>query len=381
MNWNNFRTSKIGNISKIGVANIGGSVISAGLWFILAGLLQSEKYGELSYLIAIGGIVTTFCLVGGPQTILVYSAKKIQIQGTIYAISFLSSIFSAVILYVFLQNLEIGIFVIGSVIYNLTISELLGRRTYGEYSKIFLIQKILQFVLGIGLFFVLDKSGVILGIALSFLVMSKFFYSTIKNEKISFSLLKEKISFLFNIYIRDIGRAFNGNIDKILIGPLFGFSLLGNYHLGLQVLSLLTIIPGVLSNFIIPEEASGASINKIKKYTILLSVILGVLGFFIAPEVIPYFFPDYQDSISLIPILSLTVIPTTISSMLISTYLSKENSKPIVIGYAISIAVLVSGIIFLGSNIGVPGLAIAYLLSQTSYAIFLLCIKFLKKSE
>jgi O-antigen/teichoic acid export membrane protein len=381
MNWNNFRTSKIGNISKIGVANIGGSVISAGLWFVLAGFLQSEKYGELSYLIAIGGIVTTFCLIGGPQTILVYSAKKIQIQGTIYLISFISSIFSAVILYVFLQNLEIGIYVIGSVIYNLTISELLGRRTYGEYSKVFLTQKILQFVLAISLFFVFGEAGIILGIGLSFLVMTKFFYTTIRNEKINFELFKEKISFLVNIYIRDIGRAFNGNIDKILIAPLFGFALLGNYHLGLQVLSLLMILPGILANFIIPEEASGASTTKIKKYTILLSVFLAVIGFFIAPIIIPYFFPSYEDSVRLIPILSLAVIPSTISSMLISTYLSKENTKPIVIGYAVSIVVLTSGIVFLGSNLGVPGLAMAYVLSQTSYAIFLLSVKFLKKSE
>lgn len=381
MNWDNFRTSKIGNISKIGVANIGGSVISAGLWFVLAGFLQSEKYGELSYLIAIGGIVTTFCLIGGPQTILVYSAKKIQIQGTIYLISFISSIFSAVILYVFLQNLEIGIYVIGSVIYNLTIAELLGRRTYGEYSKIFLIQKILQFILAIGFFFVFDEAGIILGIGLSFLVMTKFFYTTIRNEKIDFKLFKEKISFLSNIYIKDIGRAFNGNIDKILIGPFFGFALLGNYHLGLQVLSLLTILPGILANFIIPEEASGTSTTKIKKYTILLSVFLAVLGFFIAPIIIPYFFPSYEDSVRLIPILSLAVIPSTISSMLISTYLSKENSKPIVIGYAISIAVLTSGIVFLGSNLGVPGLAMAYLFSQISYTVFLLSVKFFKKSE
>jgi len=379
MNWDSFRTSKIGNISKIGVANIGGSVSSAGLWFILAGFLQSEKYGELSYLIAIAGIVTTVCLIGGPQAILVYSAKKIPVQGTIFLISFISSIFSAVILYVFLQNLEIGIYVIGYVIYNLTISELLGRRTYGEYSKVFLAQKILQFVLAISLYFVFGEAGIILGIGLSFLVMIKFFYETIKSNKINFKLFKEKASFLINIYIRDLGKALNGNIDKILIAPLFGFALLGNYYLGLQVLSLISILPGIMSNFIIPEEASGTSINKIKKYTILLSVLVAILGFFIASPIIAYIFPEYEDSLSLIPILSLAIIPSTISTMLISTFLSKENSRPIAIGYAISIVVLISGIIILGSNIGVSGLAIAYLLSQTSNAIFLLCVKFYKK--
>jgi len=379
MSWDSFRTSKIGNISKIGVANIGGGVISAGLWLILAGFLQSEKYGELSYLIAIAGIISTVCLIGGPQAILVYSAKKIPVQGTIFLISFISSIFSAVILYVFLQNLEIGIYVIGYVIYNLTISELLGRRTYGEYSKVFLTQKILQFVLAISLYFVFGEAGIILGIGLSFFVMIKFFYKTIKSNKINFKLFKEKASFIANIYIRDLGKALNGNIDKILIAPLFGFALLGNYFLGLQVLSLLSIMPGIMANFIIPEESSGASINKIKKYTILLSVLMAILGFFIAPIMIAYFFPEYEDSLSLIPILSLAIIPSTISSMLISTFLSKENSRPIVIGYAISIVVLISGIIILGSNIGVSGLAIAYLLSQISYAIFLLSVKFYKK--
>ncbi|MCV0411886.1 hypothetical protein [Nitrosarchaeum sp.] len=371
MKW----SSKLENISKIGIANIAGSVISVGLWFIIAGMLQTEKYGELSYLLSIGGIVATVCLIGGPQAIVIFSAKKIQIQGTIYVTSFITSIISAVILYVFLQNLEIGIFVIGSVIYNLTIAELLGRRTYSEYSKLFLIQKILQFVLAIGLFFILNQTGVILGVALSFLVMLKYFFKTIKENGINFTLLKEKIVFVMNIYLRDLGRALNGNIDKILIGPMFGFSLLGNYYLGLQVLSLLSIVPGIVSNFVIPEEAAGNSTKRIKLYTILLSFILAILGFFVAPLVIPHVFPQYQESVTLIPILSLAVIPSTISSMLISSFLSQENSKPIIIGYAISILVLVLSIMILGTKFDVLGIAIAYVLGQTSYAVFLICIK------
>lgn len=375
MNWKNFTESKLGNLSKIGIANIGGSIVSAGLWFILAGMLQSEKYGEISYLISIGGIVSTICLIGGPQAIVVYSAKKIQIQGSIYITSFFASIFSAIILYFFLQNIEIGVFVIGSVIYNLTISEILGRRTYGEYSKIFLIQKILQFGLAIGLFFVLNQMGIILGIALSFLVMIKYFINTIKENGINFSLLKEKMFFIINIYMRDLGRALNGNIDKILIGPMFGFSLLGNYYLGLQVLSLLSIIPGIISNFIIPEESIGNSTKKIKTYAIILSFILAILGFFIAPQIIPYFFPQYQESITLIPVLSLAVIPSTISSMMISSFLSQERSKAIIIGYAVSVLVLITSIMILGTKFDILGIAVAYVLGQTSYALFLIGIK------
>ncbi|WP_428326205.1 lipopolysaccharide biosynthesis protein [Nitrosopumilus sp.] len=374
MNWG-FKSSKIQNLSKIGVANIGGYVVSAGLWFILAGFLQSEKYGELSYLIAIAGIVTSVCLIGGPQSIIVFSAKKIQLQGTIFIISFFSSIFSAVILYIFLQNLEIGIFVIGSVIYNLTISELLGRKSYGTYSKVFLLQKVLQFILAIGFYFIMGEAGILLGIGLSFFVMIKVFYENIKNNKLDFKLLKEKMTFIINIYIRDLTKAFKGNIAHIMIAPLFGFSLLGNYHLGLQVFGILAIIPGIITNFVISEEASGESMKKIKKYTISLSVVFAGLGFFVAPEVLPYFFPKYENVVDLIPILSLAVIPATISNMFISTFLSKENSKPIVIGYAISIVVLIIGIFILGSTIGALGLAVSFLLSQISYTIFLASIK------
>lgn len=378
MKWYNFKSSKFINISKLGIANVAGSIISAGLWFLIAGMIQAEQYGEISYLLAIGGIIVTICLIGGPQTIMVYSAKKIKLEGTVYFISLISSLISGVILYIFLQNLEIGIFVIGSVIYNLIISELLGKREYNKYSTIFLIQKILQFALAISFYFVFGKMGIILGIAISLLVTIKYFYETLKENKIDFLLLKSKAGFLTNIYIRDLGRAFNGNIDKIIIGPLLGFALLGNYYLGLQVLSVLSIIPGIITNFIIPEEASGNSTKKIKIITIIGSFFLALLGIFVAPVVLPLYFPEYSHSIELVPVLSLAVIPSTVSSMIMSTFLSDEKSRPILIGYAISTMVLIIGIVILSKDLGALGVAISYVAGQTSNTVFLLIVRFSK---
>jgi len=116
------------DISTIGVASIAGSGISAIFWIYLAALMGAENYGELGFYISIASVATSISFIGGPAAITVLVAKKIKIESTIYFLSITASIISGIVLYIAFTNIGLSIYVLGAVIYNLSVSELLGRK-------------------------------------------------------------------------------------------------------------------------------------------------------------------------------------------------------------------------------------------------------------
>ena len=137
------------NLGMLTVSSILGSGISSAFWIFLAGIMGAENYGELSYYITIGGIITSLVFVGGPNGLTVLVAKKIKVESTIITLSLSASLISAIILYLSFLNIGLSVYVIGSVIYNLSVSELLGRKYYKNYSILFLVQKILSVILSL----------------------------------------------------------------------------------------------------------------------------------------------------------------------------------------------------------------------------------------
>jgi len=359
----------IRNIGWIGISNIIGSGIAALFWLYLARLMGAENYGELSYYISIAGIVASLSVIGGPMAITVLVAKKIKIESTIYLFSISGSIISAIILYFAFTNIGLSIFVIGAVIYNLSVSELLGRKYYKKYSIYFILQKSLFVIFAIILYYIIGPEGVLIGIGLSFFPFAIQIYRSFKNTPINFQLLKTKWKFMTNNFLIDLSQVFVGQIDKMLIGPLFGFAILGNYYLAIQVLNVLAIIPEIIKKYTLPEDSSGVNTTKIKLLTVGFSVILALIGIFVVPDIVLIVFPEYSTSLELIPIISISIIPATIYTLYVSQFLAKEKSNYIVIVNIISIIVLIIGIFVLGNLFGNVGLAYSLLISTTVRAV------------
>ncbi len=380
MDWDYLRNSQgIKNIASLATSTIVGNAISAIFWLYIAGLIGQEEYGELGYLIAVAGITSNIALIGGVWVMAVYTAKGKEVQPVLYLISLISSGISALILYVIFQNIGLSAYVIGFVIFNLILAEIQGRQLYKSYAKFFVLQKLFFVLISLSLFQFIGADGILLGYGLSFLPFFKRMYDSLKIKKYDFKFLKEKSGFIASNYSLDLTGSIKGEIDKLMIAPLFGFALLGNYYLGLQVVSVLGIIPGVIFTYILPQDAKGNSTGKLRIITILGSVLLAFLGIFLAPILIPIVFPQYEESLSLIPILSISLIPSTIASMYTSKFLGKEKSSYILIGFVISAISLVLGILILGEIFQVVGLAIAYVLSISVQAVFLLVINYIKK--
>ena len=362
------------DISTIGAASIAGSGISAIFWIYLAVLMGAENYGELAFYISIASVATSISFIGGPAAITVLVAKKIKIESTIYFLSITASIISGIVLYIAFTNIGLSIYVLGAVIYNLSVSELLGRKRYREYSIYFTLQKILFVILALVLYYVIGPEGVLIGIGLSFMPFLIQIYSGFKNYNISFQLLKTKWKFVTNNFFIDLSVVLNNQVDRLIIGPMFGFVILGNYYLAIQVLMVLTLIPEIVRKYTIPEDSSGVNTTKIKIITVGFSFVLALIGILVVPQVLPIFFPEYNESVELIPLISLTIIPATISGLYNSKFLAHEKSNYVVIINIVSTIVLISGVFILGQFLGVIGLAYSFLLSNIVKAVFYFCL-------
>ena len=372
MIWDRLKKSPgFKNISILGSSTIVGNAISSIFWIYLAGLLGAEKYGELGYLISIAGIVSTVCLVGGTWSMTVYTAKGMKIQPPLYIISLISSCISLVIILVIFDNISIGIFVIGFVIFQLFLAELLGFKLFKRYGKFYILQKITFVCLALSFNHIIGFEGIIIAYGASYLIFSFPVFKMLTTVKPDFGIFKTKFGFLTNNYLYDLSSVANGQIDKLIIAPMFGFILLGNYYLGLQIIGFLGILPGIVFNYILPQDATGHSTTQVKKITLLFSVGFTLIGIFLIPPLMPIVFPEFTEAVTLLPILSLSVIPIAIQSIFTSKLLGQEKTKYILMGYLISMSILFPGIIILGNEFGAEGIAISFVLSQTASAIFL----------
>lgn len=361
---------RLRDISTIGIADIGGNAIAAVFWFFIASIVGVENYGHISYFIAISGIVSTVSLIGASNMILVHVPKGIKIQRPIFVIATLFGIISSTVLYFVFFKFELSIITVGFVIYNLAVSELLGLKLYKKYLRYVITQKILMAILGISLYYLLGPEGVILGVGLSYLPYTIGIVNAIKKEKIDFSLVRTRTGFLVNSYVLDLSNAFIGSIDKIIVGPLFGFMVLGNFQLGIQFLTVLYIIPNVCYKFLITQESSGNSTKNLTKFVVLTAVILSLLGIFVSPFVLPALFPKFTETTKVLQIVSLAVVPNAVNLIFLSRFLAQEKVRIVLFGSVIFLSVQISGIILLGNYYGINGIASAIVLAEIAQFLY-----------
>jgi len=359
-------------LATLGFGNITSAGISAIFWFYLASLLGAENYGQVSYLIAIASISSTISFLGAGNTIIVYTAKGEKVQSPIFFISIISSAVTLIAVFIIFSQIGVSLYILGYVIFSLSTSELLGKKLYGVYTKYLITQKILMTVFAISLYYFLGVGGVILGIALSFFPYSIRIYKSFKESKIDLRLIKSHFGFMMNSYVLDLSRTLSGSTDKLLISPMFGFAILGHYQLGIQFLSILSIIPSIVYQFILPEDSSGNSNHRLKKYTIIFSTILAFLGITLSPFILPALFPKFTDAIEVVQIVSLSIIPATINLIYISKFLGKGLSRIVLIGSGVFLSIQIASIFVLGQIYGVNGVATALLIATSTEAIFLM---------
>ena len=372
MEWKDIKNIRgLRSVTLIGSSNIIGSAITSVFWISIASLIGADSYGELSYFLAIIGIAAVIAMIGGGYTMQVYTAKKVKIESSLYLIGIITSTVAAITLFLIFENLGVSISVVGIVAFNFILFEALGKKLYKKYFKIFVAQKILFVLLAFTLLFTFGPEGILVGYGISMLLFSQIIYKSLKNNKVNFPIIRKRIKFLSHSYLIDLSGTARNHIDKVIVAPLLGFSVLGNYFLGLQVLDLMLILSGIVFKYTLPADSSGESTGKIKILTIIVSFFIMLLGIFVAPLVIPIVLPEYATTVDLIPILSLVVVPRTIVTMIGSSFLGQEKSKHVVIGNVITFCVLVISILLLVELFGITGVAMAYVIAFSSSAVYI----------
>jgi len=380
--WDKIKSfyNKIQDLSYLGSSNFLGAAILSIFWIFLASLLGPENYGEVSYLIAIANTVSVIAFVGAGQTITVYVAKGIRIENPIYIVSLISSIVTSIVIFLILDKIEVSLYVIGYVIFGLATHELLGLKLFKIYSKVLILQRILTVGLALSFYFLIGLEGIVLGYAIAFLPFTFLLYKGFKESKLDFTILKPKLGFMINNYGKDLARILSRTLDKIIIFSIFGAVILGNYHLGFQVLMLLNIIPAIVFQYSLPREASGQKNSRLFKGTIIISAILSITVILTIPFFSSVFFPKFENAITVIQIMSLSIIPLSISSVLRSKFLGNEKSKFVIIGSSIFVLTQIALIVFLGSMFEITGLAMAMVVASTCESIYLVIMYKLQKT-
>jgi len=163
-----------------------GRVIPAALqaifYLVFAYILEPGSYGQLSYLISIAGVASVISRFGLPYSLTVYSAKKnfLFVNQANIILLIIGSVTAIILLvvdpFVALLSFALTIFVTNQ--YNL-----LGLKKYQKFMTNAIIKSVLLISMTILLYFYLDLSGILLGMAISNLVISYDFIKSI-NKKI-----------------------------------------------------------------------------------------------------------------------------------------------------------------------------------------------------
>ena len=370
---------KIKDVGKISVGDTVGSALGAIFWFYLASQIEPEQYGEIQWIIGIASAISYIALFGSQNTIIVFAAKNLKIQSTLYFISLISSLVlskSVVIFFPSFYQIDVGIILFAYVINTLAIGDLLGRKLYSAYSKYVILQKCLTVILGISFFHVFGYESIIFALGFSYLFYLKRIIKNFQEMKIDFSLLKPRLGFIVNNYFLFLSAGFHGQIDKILVAPILGFVVLGNFSLGMQFIAVMSIFSGMIFKYLLAQDASNVENNRLKFYSVICSVIISLLGIVFLPMIIEVLFPKYIIVINAIQIMSIHIIPYSIAVIFESKLLGALKTKYVLVGRLTGLGVMIIGMITLGSVFDIVGIAISLILSSiTLCIIFMIGIK------
>ena len=367
---NSSKKNILKDLSTIGISDVVAMGMAAVFWFFIAAQIEVEEYGELHFFISIASFAFIVALIGTQNVITVLTAKNVKIESTLFVLSLVFGIIATIVVFILLEKIDVGLLVIAFIINDLAIAYLIGKKRFSDYGKSIILQKILAVGLGLIFYYIFGVDGIIPALVLSYLHFSIFIYRGIKNSKFNFVLIKSNSRFILNNWTLNLLGVSRHHLDKIILVPILGLTVMGNYALALQFWAVLVVFSSIFFKYILTYDSSSVPNKKLKFYAILVSIGLAISGIVIPPVIIPIFFEKYTEAIIAIQIISIGIIPQVIDKIYLSKHLSSEKSRMVLISRAVSAVTLIGGILSLGQVYGVTGIAISFLLSL----IFQMCV-------
>lgn len=343
----------------------GANTILGGLfWFYIASIIEVDSYGLVSYWIASSQIITTIGVFGLGVTLTTYVAKGTkEIIPQVRTATLISSVISGIVTHLLFGNLSLDFVVIGTIFYTVATSEMLGMKRYREFGIVNVSQKILQIGISIMLIPAGSIEGILIGFALSYMITSYRFYPVFKSLSFHFKLLLQRKQFILSSFGQEIIRISSLALDKIFIGAIFGYTVLGMYSLAIQILLVLATVPNIMFAYLLPHDASGNTQKKLKIFGVTVSSFLAIIMALFGPVLLERLFPKFVDTPEIIRIVSFAIIPMTLSSVISSMILGKEKAQLMIISAIVLLGSQFSLLFLLGKMFSFVGIAIALLLA------------------
>jgi O-antigen/teichoic acid export membrane protein len=348
------------------------------LWFILASEMSAYEYGLLNYDMSVTTIFAAVGMLGFETTTTTFLAKGVtRILSESVFLTWIAALFLSIILAILFRSLPIILVYLGTLFFILSLAEVLGRRLYKEYMLIYILQRILSLIFVPVLFVSHGIDGALYGYFVSYLPLCYRFFMSSRRITFSISTLIPIKNFFFHSWAFGISRALVLFSDKLIIGPLFGVALLGYYQLGVQMLSAVSVIPLILSHYLLPQEAASKNENvkKVEKLGLILSILICISLIYLTPTIISNFFPRFEIALHPIQIVLLAGIPLSVVATVNSFLLAREKSLEVLIASAIFLGTEFTLLTILGLWYGLMGLSLSPVLAATAQALFLLIVK------
>lgn len=359
-------------LGYVTVGNLGSGVLGAIFWLTLAKITSEQAhYGEANFFIALAAILSSVSLFGaGLVLITKISQKEQQVINPLKTVILVSAIGASVFSGIIFDNLFLALLIFSDNIFTLSASELLGKHHFKQYAFLLIGEKIVRLGAALILYDIMSVNGVILGNAVALLAFSFVFF-----REFRFDLQLYKLRPLFSFISHNYGYALSSSLiifsDKLVIGPIFGYTVLALYQFAFQFLIFLGLFPASLFQYLLPSFSKNKLSNSMLTATASGSLLLAFLFSTLSPYFIDLFFSDYHDSILPAQIMSFGIIPLGISSLFSSKYLSSNISKPAFISALIYVSLQITLLPILGNVVGLVGLALATVLSLSAQTIVL----------
>ena len=365
----------IKDLLGVGASQFIAQIILGVFWIYLASILSKSEYGELGFLMSIVSVAAVVSILGLAGTIVVYEAKKENVFPASLIIVLIATSSTAIITFFLYQNFAVSILVTGLAVFAIMIAGINSQKKYGNLSFHRILRSVATIIFALILYQYLGITGIILGYFIATLFIVKEIHILLKGRKIDFSTLRTKIAFTTHSFISRLSSVFFYYGDKAIVGVIFGFTMLASYQLAGQYLLLLEGIPRSIMVYLVPQESEGRKNKKIKIFSIVISILIAIVSFLAIPTAVIEILPDYEDAIFPIQILSLAVIPLTISAIQQSEFLGRENSRAVLIGAILQSGLYLLFIPLLGIPFGLEGIAIGLLIAATVRMIYYFAIK------
>ena len=357
----------------VAIGQAGSVAVGAVFWFFIARLLQPDAYGQVNWLISIASFAAAFCVLGWGKTIVTYYPKEgsEELVGGATLIVLVASLAVGIAMGLFFEPL-VGLLIVGLSLFSITISYELGRRRYKRFMWISLIAKFMSLPLAVLLYFMFGLPGVLLSYTIPSLIFGILSLKHLSSSNPGMGKAKEKAGFAFKAFGADTTSSATGLLDKILIGGIFGWMMLGLYQLAYQIFAFLGVLPGVMFTYLLPERSAGAKTKEIEVLGLMASIALACSAIILSPVVISWAFPSFAGAVGIVQVMSLGIIPSAIVATRMSELYARGRAGAVLTSYLVALAVEIMGIVVLGNYFGGIGLATSVVLLQTALAAMLL---------